>query len=203
MPESNTATGAGFRLSPGWLTFLVGLVFLLLAGVMYQQSLIASGRIGVNSSTTAVGSSEKYVCPMRCVESDKPGKCPVCGMDMSPVDLSAPPTKASTTEAVYVCPMHPQVVQDRPGTCPICGMELVLKNSAPAGSNVDLAALKGVHLSPEQEVLANVTPVRPTREAMALSVPAIGEVTIPQDQMREVVAWQDGRIDNLLLGETG
>ncbi|HDQ25719.1 MAG TPA: hypothetical protein ENN43_03115 [bacterium] len=26
---------------------------------------------------------------------------------------------------MYICPMHPQVVQDRPGSCPICGMDLV------------------------------------------------------------------------------
>ena len=26
--------------------------------------------------------SAKYVCPMGCASSDKPGKCPKCGMDM-------------------------------------------------------------------------------------------------------------------------
>ena len=201
----------GYRISPGWLTFLVGLVLLLIAGVVYQQTLIASGRVGAGASVATVATADKkvkYVCPMRCVESDKPGKCPVCGMDMSPVEVGSSTTATSTTtkdgKQIYTCPMHPQVVQDHPGTCPICGMELVPKdNSADSTSGVDTKVLAGVHLSPTQAVLANVTPVKPTREVMALSVPAIGEVTLPQDQMREVTAWQGGRIDNLVVGQTG
>jgi len=27
--------------------------------------------------------AKKYICPMKCAESDKPGKCPKCGMDMT------------------------------------------------------------------------------------------------------------------------
>jgi len=32
-----------------------------------------------------------------------------------------------STSAVYVCPMHPEVVSDHAGKCPKCGMKLVLK----------------------------------------------------------------------------
>lgn len=28
-------------------------------------------------------------------------------------------------EAVYACPMHPEVTSTRPATCPKCGMDLV------------------------------------------------------------------------------
>lgn len=31
-------------------------------------------------------------------------------------------------EEIYVCPMHPQIVQNEPGQCPICGMDLVVKH---------------------------------------------------------------------------
>ena len=30
---------------------------------------------------------------------------------------------------VYVCPMHPQIVESEPGECPICGMDLVIKHN--------------------------------------------------------------------------
>jgi membrane fusion protein, copper/silver efflux system len=153
----------GYGLSPGWLTFLVGLVFLLLAGVVYQQSLIKSGAVGSATGKTA----------------------------------------AAPAGQTFICPMHPQVVQDHPGTCPICGMELVPKDDSAMGNELTAASVKGVHLSPTQEVLANVTPVKPSRELMSLDVPAIGEVAIPEGQMREVVSWQDGRVDNLVLSETG
>jgi hypothetical protein len=38
--------------------------------------------------------------------------------------LPAPPA-APLVDAVYVCPMHAQVIRDAPGACPICGMTLV------------------------------------------------------------------------------
>lgn len=38
---------------------------------------------------------------------------------------------ARTQQAIYACPMHPQIRQAAPGACPICGMALVV--SEPAG----------------------------------------------------------------------
>lgn len=35
-----------------------------------------------------------------------------------------PPVSESDSEAIYVCPMHPEVRQKGPGSCPICGMAL-------------------------------------------------------------------------------
>ncbi|MFV8352787.1 heavy metal translocating P-type ATPase [Flavobacterium sp. XS2P14] len=64
----------------------------------------------------------KYYCPMHCEGEkvyDKPGDCPVCGMDL--VKEAALPN----SKTVYTCPMHPEVVQEGPGSCPICGMDLV------------------------------------------------------------------------------
>lgn len=67
-------------------------------------------------------SKGKYYCPMHCEGNkhyDKPGQCPVCGMDL---------VKEVTLEVrsqSYTCPMHPEIIQDAPGSCPICGMDLV------------------------------------------------------------------------------
>src|SRR5690606_16966261 len=64
----------------------------------------------------------KYYCPMHCEGEklyDKPGNCPVCGMNLEKVPgLNLTPSK-------YTCPMHPEIIQDGPGSCPICGMDLV------------------------------------------------------------------------------
>ncbi len=65
-----------------------------------------------------------YYCPMHCEGEkiyDKPGDCPVCGMDL------VKEVKGSLAPAEYTCPMHPEVVRDEPGDCPICGMDLVPK----------------------------------------------------------------------------
>merc|ERR1712146_509265 len=48
--------------------------------------------------------------------------CPICGMDLVPVQAEPEAPKPATT---YTCPMHPQILRDEPGECPICGMTLV------------------------------------------------------------------------------
>jgi len=65
-----------------------------------------------------------FYCPMHCEGDktyDKPGDCPVCGMDL----VEEASIKPQAT--IYTCPMHPEVEQDGPGSCPKCGMDLVPK----------------------------------------------------------------------------
>ncbi|MDP8913816.1 MAG: haloacid dehalogenase, partial [Pseudomonadota bacterium] len=47
---------------------------------------------------------------------------------VGPRDHAPHGAQASSNDAVYTCPMHPEVEQIGPGTCPICGMALEPKN---------------------------------------------------------------------------
>lgn len=68
-----------------------------------------------NKKADTTGMPKTYTCPMHPdVLSDKPGKCPQCGMGL-------------IEKIVYVCPMHPEIVTDKPGKCPKCGMQLKIK----------------------------------------------------------------------------
>ena len=63
----------------------------------------------------------QYYCPMHCEGNktyDRPGNCPVCGMDL----VRQPSLKKVSR---YTCPMHPEIIRAEPGSCPICGMDLV------------------------------------------------------------------------------
>ncbi len=69
--------------------------------------------------------------------------------DAKPVEAPPAPKAAETTpsadkgtaeagEAVWTCPMHPEVRQDHPGSCPKCGMDLV--KAEPSAEPSDEAA---------------------------------------------------------------
>ncbi|NWL04183.1 ATPase [Flavobacterium collinsii] len=74
--------------------------------------------------------NDVYYCPMHC-EGDKtynkPGDCPVCGMDLVP--------QVAITATQFTCPMHPEIVSNEPGDCPICGMDLVPMQASESEEN--------------------------------------------------------------------
>jgi uncharacterized paraquat-inducible protein A len=74
---------------------------------------------------------QKYSCPMHPdVTSNKPGKCPKCGMELN---LSKKEKMKMDVMKMYSCPMHPDVMSDKAGKCPKCGMDLtVAKTKSPA-----------------------------------------------------------------------
>uniref|UniRef100_A0A832I567 Efflux RND transporter periplasmic adaptor subunit n=1 Tax=Eiseniibacteriota bacterium TaxID=2212470 RepID=A0A832I567_UNCEI len=50
------------------------------------------------------------------------------------------PAATASAGEVWLCPMHPQIVQDRPGECPICGMNLE-KRAAPSAATTYLCPM--------------------------------------------------------------
>ncbi|EJL66893.1 heavy metal translocating P-type ATPase [Flavobacterium sp. CF136] len=78
-----------------------------------------------NYNTTGV-----FYCPMHCEGDktyDKPGDCPVCGMDLVP--------QVAIGNTQFTCPMHPEIVSNEPGDCPICGMDLVPMKASESEEN--------------------------------------------------------------------
>jgi len=58
-----------------------------------------------------------FFCSARCRErfTSEPARY------LAPAAVKPP---AAAAEALWTCPMHPQIVRDAPGSCPICGMAL-------------------------------------------------------------------------------
>jgi Cu+-exporting ATPase len=71
-----------------------------------------------------------YFCSARCREK----------FSADPARYLNPQTAAAPADAIYTCPMHPEVRQPGPGSCPICGMALEPEIvSADAPPNPELA----------------------------------------------------------------
>jgi len=101
-------------------------MFLTIALVVSSLGIFAQAKPVKKDSTQHMA---MYTCPMHPdVTSDKPGKCPKCGMALV---AKKEPMKAGMAK-VYTCPMHPDVTSSKPGKCPKCGMDLVEKKKAPA-----------------------------------------------------------------------
>ena len=98
----------------------------------------------------------------------------------------------------WTCSMHPQIQQPEPGQCPICGMDLI-----PLG---DLGEQEGdrVTLSDRARTLARIETVAVERIATpGVDLRLLGRVEVDESRVRNVSAWIGGRVDKLLVRETG
>jgi Cu(I)/Ag(I) efflux system membrane fusion protein/cobalt-zinc-cadmium efflux system membrane fusion protein len=98
------------------------------AAMRSSGAIVAAGAEDLGVDTFTGTTRPAYVCPMPehvDIIYDTPGTCPICGMDLVPIerpqDMDTPPT------ASWTCPMpeHAAVREPGPGKCPICGMSLV------------------------------------------------------------------------------
>ena len=75
---------------------LVFVVSLFLAGIAYAETVVTPATLETAAPETAV--AKKYICLMDGFESDHPGKCERCGMDL--VETVMPAEAVPAEEAV-------------------------------------------------------------------------------------------------------
>jgi Cu(I)/Ag(I) efflux system membrane fusion protein len=178
---------------------IFGLLALLLLALAACKSRTDHSKHGGTAATA-------YQCPMKC-EGEKtypqPGACPVCKMDLKPVEMSAGHDHESMkidSAAVYTCPMHPQIAQSQPGSCPICKMDLVLKKEGVTGQTVGATDSLGFLLKPTYEyVLSDIKTVRPVRKSLAANIEAPGYLDYDARRVQAVSARFGGRVERLYV----
>lgn len=145
-------------------TALAALVLLLLSPAVLADG---PGKSGLSAPSGVSSARITYVCPMHPeVTSDKPGRCPKCGMFLEatpreiayytcPMDADvrqdhpgkcpqcgmALQRETEKVAYIYACPMHPEVRQDHPGKCPKCGILLEARAVAPASARSAVTAV--------------------------------------------------------------
>lgn len=142
--------------------------------------------------------SRQYYCTMKCEGEktyDKPGSCPVCGMD-----LVEKQNTASAEKAVYTCPMHPEIQKDQPGSCPICGMDLVKKGGIAEGEALSPNDSLAILVKPTYEyVLSGVKTTQPQQRAQQMVVNAFGSLSYDARALSSIATRFGGRIERLYV----
>ena len=145
-----------------------------------------------------------YTCPMPqdSVYSNKPGKCPKCGMELIVMENHTVHNDMNMSDSIqskaksYTCPMHPKVQSDTAGNCPICGMQLEKIKSTSDSKTVSLNTL----LKPSnQQVIANIPMIHMMEREENIEMESYGFITYDTRQTGVIATNFSGRIEKLYV----
>ncbi len=157
-----------------------------------------------------------YVCPMHHdVQSDKPGTCPKCGMDLEKKEI-----RVSSTGSRSATPLAPAVVtassqgtgqQASPQTAPppmpdMPGMPGMAPPTSGEHQHQQPAAGNGlapVHTDTEQADLAGVRTATATKSTLTGSIRTVGTVVTPETGVRQVTTKVTGWVERLYVNSIG
>lgn len=202
------------------LLFFIGSA--LWANAMTAMPLLPLAQDGLKISGISVAHAEevpavKYTCPMHPqIISDRPGKCPICGMDLVPIagaepqlemslpaqaEASAAPATSERKVLYWYDPMVAGKKFDKPGKSPFMDMELVPKY---ADEDTALSATKPVISIPAENIQKiGVRTERVGKSSFGGGLRATG-IVMPNERARfDIFSQLEGRIADLKYSAEG
>ena len=161
----------------------------------------------ISSLAAARADETYYTCPMHpTIVQDKPGKCPICGMELVEKKAPALPDSKAKGEKPekrkikhWVAPMDRTYIRDQPGKSPM-GMDLVPVFE----EEVEAKSIPGtVTVDPVMVQNMGVRVARIEQGAISRRVRTIGEVDVAEDQISVVNLRFSGWIKRIYADQTG
>ena len=104
----------------------------------------------------------------------------------------------------WFCPMHPVIVRDNPKEkCPICFMPLSKRKMGAGSAPLPPGTVSRVQLTPYRVVLAGIQTWEVHYIPLSKEITAVGYIEFNERLQRSITARFGGRIDELIVSETG
>jgi len=169
----------------------------------------------------AAASTEVWSCPMHPqIVSDKPGKCPICGMPLAKRPTDSSPGRTTTASSspsasltppsgrrvlYWYDPMAPGSHFDEPGKSPFMDMQLVPKYADEPAAPSSAAAPPGASVSLGAEAIraTGIATVPVASGDLMHEIRAVGTIQADETKLVHVAARVPGRIERLHANYTG
>ncbi len=171
-------------------TIILGLTLVLGLGIIITGCAKKAGQSIKNEE----GKISYWTCSMHpSVHSNKPGKCPICGMELIPVykeeamkeeayygcgvkeEGHCPHCDEGKTDAACICGGHSVTIKDSKMNCPVCGKPL--KKLEPEElQKIDKSIVSRVSLKKEQMELAGIVTEPVRKYHLSKTIRTVGKI---------------------------
>ena len=181
---------------------IFALLALVLVGCDKNTSKDSSGSEHNHSKETV---KSYYTCSMHPqIKQDKPGKCPICHMNLTKVEVDdsdeeAPATTVVPEKDIWQCQNFPDVTSEKEDVCPIDGTPMVLRpKENKAGKVIGKVKLRKSQLSHFKPEYFPTTTMM-----MSKKIRLLGTVLQSEDKESNIPARIGGRVEKVYIESTG
>ncbi len=156
-----------------------------------------------NKSSSDSKKKEFYTCSMHPhIKEHKPGKCPICQMNLTKVTLEDDELHQEQTQkkkVVYRCKDYPDVTSEKPDTCPLDGTQMIKKKSGDSAAEI----IARVKLRKSQMDHFRPAVFSATTMKMSKKLRVLGQVKSAEEKLSNISARFPARVEKVFVESVG
>lgn len=178
-------------------------IFLLSLFVLISSCQSAKEEV---TTQTKAGVKSYYTCSMHPqIREDKPGKCPICHMNLTKVEVEEGGDEAKhdhqqVVKDLWQCKDFPDVTSEKDDTCPIDGTPMIKVSHSKVEASKVVAKVK-LRKSQMSHFTPSYFPVTPMK--MTKKIRLLGQVYQSEEKESNIPARIDGRVEKVYVKSTG